>query len=315
MNGSSRWKDFKVGAATVSLLIIAIVLPAISGCIGTGDDGSFDVVLVTIPPLIEVVRSIATEDIEVVVMVPEGQDPHSYSPKPSQLLKASKADIYFKVGSGIEFEELHLETILEQNKNMMVVDLSEGIDVIDFDEHYGQDEHSENGSVEDGHDHQGGDPHIWLSPGNMRIMAVNVLSGLIEADPDNEAIYNTNHQAYDLKLQNAISEIGDMLLPYKGEEFLVYHPSWGYFGDEFELAQIAIEEDGKRPGPQGIASLIDQAREHNITVVFVELQFDTSDADVIADAIDGEVVTVDPLSSDYIGNFKDVAEKMRAGFQ
>jgi zinc transport system substrate-binding protein len=298
-----------------SLLVIAFLAPAITGCLGGEDDDVFDVVLVTIAPLREVVRSIAAEDTEVVVMVPEGQDPHSYSPKPSQLLRASKADIYFKVGSGIEFEELHLQTITEQNRGMLVTDLSEGIDIFDFDEHYGQEDHEGSGTDHEGHDHEGGDPHIWLSPSNMRIMAQNVLSGFLEADPDNAELYQKNHRAYDLKLQDAVSEIKDMLEPYRGEEFLAYHPSWGYFGDEFELVQIAIEEDGKRPGPQGIASLIDQAKEHNITVVFIELQFDTSDADVIADAIGGEVVTVDPLSPDYIDNLTDVAEKMRAGFQ
>jgi len=305
----------KVGTFTISVLLTAILLSFISGCIDTDDEKNFDIILVTIPSIEEVVRSISGGDVEVVVMVPEGRDPHSYSPTPSQLMKASRADVYFKVGSGIEFEELHLDTIKEQNDKMLVVDLSEGIDILDFDEHYGYKGYEGNLTIHDDHDHDGGDPHIWLSPKNMRTMAMNVLNGLKAADPENTDIYQANHDIYETRLMSAISEISDMLMPYRGEEFLAYHPSWGYFGDDLELMQIAIEQDGKRPGPQGILSVIEQAKERNITVVFVELQFDTSDADVIADAIGGEVVTVDPLSPDYIENLMDVAEKVKAGFE
>ncbi len=97
-------------------------------------------------------------------------------------------------------------------------------------------------------------------------------------------------------------------------KFLTYHPAWGYFADAFDLIQLSVEEGGKEPGPQGVASLIDQARDENITVVFVEPQFDTSSASQIANAIGGKVVTVDPLSSDYMENLRIVAEKMREGF-
>jgi zinc transport system substrate-binding protein len=78
--------------------------------------------------------------------------------------------------------------------------------------------------------------------------------------------------------------------------------------------QIAVEEDGKAPGPQGIASLIEQAEHDNITVVFAEPQFDSSSAQQIADAIGGSVVKVDPLAVDYQTNLKDIAQKMVDGF-
>ncbi|MBN1538757.1 MAG: zinc ABC transporter substrate-binding protein, partial [Candidatus Thermoplasmatota archaeon] len=74
-------------------------------------------------------------------------------------------------------------------------------------------------------------------------------------------------------------------------------------------------EGGKEPGPQGIALLIEQARDNNITVVFVEPQFDTSTAGQIADAIGGKVVAVNPLAMDYTDNILKVTEDLVEGFK
>ena len=78
--------------------------------------------------------------------------------------------------------------------------------------------------------------------------------------------------------------------------------------------QLTIEEEGKKPGPQGLAALIDQAQAYNITVVYVEPQFDRSSAEVIAESIGGEVVEIDPLAPNYIENIRDVADKIEGGF-
>ena len=295
-------------AASITLLAASVLL---AGCLNTGPDDDLDLVIVSIAPQRELVERIAGDDIDVEVMVPLNMDPHSYSPTPSQLIKVSKADIYFMMGSGIEFEELNMDTIREVNSGMDVVDLSDGIEVVSFEDH-GIDHDHDDG--EDGEDHQGTDPHVWLDPNNMLEMADTVLDALISADPSGEGTYRENHQVYVAELGRMIDDIMEVLGPFKNETFLTYHPAWGYFADTFHLIQLSVEDDGKEPGPQGIAALISQARENDIRVVFVEPQFDTSSAEEIADAIGGSVVTVDPLSSDYIGNLMEVAEKMVEGF-
>ena len=65
---------------------------------------------------------------------------------------------------------------------------------------------------------------------------------------------------------------------------------------------IPIEEEGKEPTAAGIAHLIEQAREHNIKVVFASPQFNPQSAEVIAEAIGGKVVFIDSLDRDYITN-------------
>jgi len=293
------------GFVMIALMIMAS-FTFLTGCLDTSGTDELDIIVVSIAPQKEVVKRIAGTGIEVALMVPENMDPHIYSPTPSQLLKVAKADMYFMMGSGVEFEVINMDTIRETNTDMTIVDMSVGIDILSFNEHGMEPDHEGDA---DG-DQAGTDPHIWLDPGNMRIMADTVLAALISGDPDQEEVYRWNYAAYCLDLEAMTVEVHQGLSPFEGRTFLSYHPSWGYFADAFNITQLAVNDEGKEPGPQGVASLIDQARENNIKVVFVEPQFDTSVARQIADSIDGKVVTVDPLASNYIENLQEVAGKM-----
>ncbi|MGA1792998.1 MAG: metal ABC transporter solute-binding protein, Zn/Mn family [Thermoplasmatota archaeon] len=303
-------RNLKILVTIIGVFLLTTSIVLLTGCLDTGRTDDLDLVVVSIAPQEEVVKRIAGEGIEVVVMVPQNMDPHTYSPTPSQLLKVAKADIYFMVGSGVEFEIINMDTIKETNPEMTIVDMSEGIDVVSFEDHGIEHEHEDGGDD----DHTGTDPHIWLDPANMVIMADTVLAALISADPDREAVYRDNSAPYYLDLEAMTVEIHQGLSPFEGRKFLSYHPAWGYFADAFNITQLTVKEEGKEPGPQGVASLIDQARENNIKVVFVEPQFDTSVARQIAEAIEGRVVTVDPLASDYIDNLREVAEKIADAF-
>ena len=299
----------------ISVLLSVMGLVASTGCLDRESDDELDIVVVSIAPQKEMVSRILGPEIEIVVMVPENMEPHTYSPTPGQLLKVADADLYFAVGSGIEFEETNLNTLEETGSHMKVVDISQGIDVISFDDHLGHEGHEEEEDHEDdGHGHGGTDPHIWLDPANMETMADNVLKALEEEDPDNAEKYRSNHEKYLEDLKATQTKIEEMLEPYSDRRFLTYHPAWGYFGDAFDLIQISVEEGGKEPGPQGIAALIEQANDENISVVFVEPQFDSSSAEQIAEAIGGEVVSVDPLAADYMENLERVAQNMVEGF-
>ena len=106
-----------------------------------------------------------------------------------------------------------------------------------------------------------------------------------------------------------------MLQPYVGKSFMTYHPAWGYFSDTYNLKQIAIEDNGKQPGPAGVAAVIEQAKNELIKVIFVAPQFDVASAETIADEIGGRVVFADPLMSKYQETMNSLASEMLTGFQ
>ena len=94
----------------------------------------------------------------------------------------------------------------------------------------------------------------------------------------------------------------------KSNKLLVFHPAWGYFAEEYGLQQIAIEKDGKEPTAEGLQEIIDLARRENIKVIFIQSQFNAGIAASIAEEIDATVISIDPLSEDYINNLKHVAD-------
>lgn len=297
---------------TITLIIILTLTLTISGCTNTNNtDNKEDKTdkiqaIASIAPQEEIVKEIGGKKLDVTVLVPPGESPHSYDLKPSQLKKISKAEVYFKVGSGVEFELTNMDQIKSQNNDLKIIDLAKGVNIKSWDEHHGK-------TSETNINKEGTDPHIWLSPINGIKMSENVYNGLIEIDPDNKDYYQQNLNKYREELNNIHKNIKEKLKPYENQSFLVYHPSFGYFGDAYNLTQIGIEEEGKKPGPEGISNIINQAKELNIDVIFVSPQFDTSSAEVIAEEINGKVITANPLAGNYSQTLQNLAEKLEKG--
>jgi zinc transport system substrate-binding protein len=290
--------DFRV---LVAIPTAAVVL-LLSGCVSEEDEGKIGVV-VTLPPQVEMIEAIGGERIKVTVMVPVGESPHDYSPTPTQMTNVAAAEIFFIVGSGVEFETNFLDEIVSQNRDLTVVNCSEGIAFREM-----------GGSHENHEAEQGSrDPHVWLSPQNARQMVMNLCKGLVGIDPDGREFYETNRDSYISRLEELDEQIGELFEGKEGAAFLVYHPAWGYFADAYGIVELAIEEGGKKPGPAGVAAIIEQAKSLGIKVVFVSPQFSRSSAETIADEIEGEVVTVDPLAQDYIENLEYVAGELAKG--
>lgn len=263
------------------------------------ENGKIDVI-VTIPPQAEFVEKIGGDKVEVTIMVPSGASPHTYEPKPSQLKKVAEAEIYAKVGSGVEFELVWMDKIISQNKNMLIIDCSERIELLGKSE---QDAHEQV-------DREGYDPHIWLSLRNAKIMVENIYDGLVKVDPANQDYYAKNKEEYLKELDELDKEITQALSGKTSSKFMVYHPAWTYFARDYNLEQIPIEEEGKEPTPQGIANLIDQARKNNVTIIFASPGFNTKSAQVIAEEISGEVILINPLEKNYLENMRKAAEAL-----
>jgi zinc transport system substrate-binding protein len=188
-----------------------------------------------------------------------------------------------------------MEKFRALNKQMLVVNCATGVS---FRETAG-----ENGLSEI-------DPHIWMSPENAAIMVQNIYEGLLTIDPANKSYYEQNRDAYLQELSRLDREIRDGLSGVSDRVFMAYHPSFGYFAREYDLTMLSIEDEGKEPTATGMARVIAQAKEHNITVIFTEPQFDPRSAEVIADAINGRVVSIDPLAGDYLDNMRRFLDEL-----
>jgi zinc transport system substrate-binding protein len=143
-----------------------------------------------------------------------------------------------------------------------------------------------------------------MSPLNAKVVVDNICEGLKQIDPENDEYYETNRDAYLTELESLHSDIVAGLDAVQNRVFMVYHPSFGYFAKEYDLEMVPVEEEGKEPTAAGLARLIDQAVERDISVVFTSPQFNPQMAQVIADGIGGTVVSVDPLARNYIDSMR-----------
>ncbi|TRO58074.1 zinc ABC transporter substrate-binding protein [Candidatus Bathyarchaeota archaeon] len=262
-------------------------------------------VVVTILPQEEFIEKIAGDKVSITTMVPPGASPHTYEPRPSQMKEITEAEMYAKVGSGLDFELVWMPKIIETNPNMLIIDSSKGIKLIETiaDNENGEHETNER-------EHARKDPHFWLSPKNVIIMVENLYEGLVKIDPDNKRFYTENKDAYIESLKELDSTIMQTFSGLKTKKFMVYHDSWDYLAYDYGLEQIPIQKEGKEPTPEGIANLIDQARENNITIIFASPEFEIQTAKTIAEEIDGSVILISPLAKDYIENLKRMSDEI-----
>ncbi len=291
-------------------------------CIGTVAAAEKLPVFVSILPQKTFVQQIGADRVAVQVMVQPGASPATYEPKPKQMAALAEARLYFSIG--VPFENAWLEKIAGANPSMTVVHTDEGIDKLSMAAHHHDDEadhdeapgdHHEEDNDGDLHGHHGMDPHVWLSPARVKVQAGHILAALKKADPAHAGEYEANYARFLDKISALDSELKSVFNGKTGLQFMVFHPSWGYFAKDYGLTQVPIEIEGKNPKPAQLQELIRHAREHNIRVIFVQPQFSTKSAKVVAREIGGKVAFADPLAEDWEGNLRYVAQQFKAALK
>lgn len=293
------------------IFMMLIVLLALTGCSDdelADDDGKITVAA-GVPPIKGFIDAITQGDMEVVTMIPPGNSPTNYQPSPKELQKFSDAKVYFAMGVPAENSNI-IPKAKDLNENIEIVNLAKGVSEVYPMRNFSEDEDHSHEEDED-HDHEGEDPHIWLSPKRVIEMIDIIRDKLIEISPENEETYKENAESYKNELSNIDDSIKETLKGAKNQSFIIYHPSFGYFADDYGLNMIAIEESGKEASAKRITEVIDFAKDNNIKFVFYQGEFSSTQAETIAKEIDGEAIKVNPLSEEYIENMKNISEKFK----
>ncbi|CAN2042936.1 Zinc ABC transporter, substrate-binding protein [Candidatus Magnetomoraceae bacterium gMMP-15] len=266
-------------------------------------------VFVSILPQKYFVEKIGGKLVDVSVMVKPGASPATYEPKPAQMVALSKAKIYYAIG--VPFENIWLKKIASFNSEMLVAHTENGIEKISMKGFYNEKiesrQHKKKNIIKD--------PHIWLSPRLVMLQARNILNTLIIVDPAHQLVYETGYKKFINELVDIDIEIKNIFVEKKEVEFMVFHPSWGYFARAYGLKQTPAEIEGKKPRSAQLRKLINYAREKSIKIIFVQPQFSTKHAEIIAKAIGGQIVFADPLALNWADNLRSVAERFQAALK
>lgn len=300
-------------------LCIALLFTVFLGSLSYGADKPS--VFVSILPQKYFVEQIAGDLINVHVMVKPGASPATYEPKVSQMKKLAASEIYFAVG--VPFEKAWLERIRGVNPQMRIVRTDAGIEKLIMEKHLHENEGDEKDDTHEGHakgnienlQEEGLDPHIWLSPQLVKKQATVICASLKELVPDQATYFASNLTRFIMKVDALDTELHQILAGKENLRFMVFHPSWGYFAQNYNLRQVPIEIEGKGPKSSQLRKLILFARNEGVKVIFAQPQFSTKSAKLVAREIDGQVITVDPLAEEWFANMKVVAEKFRDAIQ
>lgn len=163
-------------------------------------------------------------------------------------------------------------------------------------------------SVPEEEAHHGKDPHVWVSPKNVKIMAKNIYETLVKADVKNKNYYKNNYNNFIKEINQTDTKIKDILsVLAKDSKFMVFHPSWGYFAKDYNLEQLVIEVEGKEPKPKILQKIIKEAKEEKVKAIFTQTEFSDKSAKVIAKELKIKVIKETPLAANWSENLIQMA--------
>ena len=225
-------------------------------------------VITTLFPLYDFTRTIAGDRAEVSMLLPPGMEPHSFEPKPNDIIRISKAGLFIYTN---RYMEPWAETILKgvDRRKLRIVDAGQGVSYASV-------------SAEDGHHHDGHepggsaqvmDPHIWLDFGNAALMVDTILSGLVAADPPNEGYYRSNAAGLkarlsdlDRRYRDGLASCGTRVLLHGG------HFTFGYLARSYGLGYYSLSgiSSESEPSAAKMAAMVRQIRSSGVRYLFAE---------------------------------------------
>lgn len=294
-------------------IIILLTALTVLSCGGDKTKKSTDpVISVTILPQEYFVQQIAGDLFDVNVMIPPGASPATYDPSPAQLAALTNTDLYLMMGF-TGFEMSWSQKLKSVNPDMKMINLSEGIDLIMEKSPHGAEDDHESGkssSHASGHHHGGIDPHTWLSPRNAKIITNNIRKVLSEAYPQYADTFSKNYDSFTVRLDSLDSAIESKLESVHPISFFTYHPSLSYFARDYGLKQVPLELMGKSPSASYLRDLVDIGKEEQIGIIFLQMQFDQHNAEVLAREIGAEIVQINPLDPEWFDQMLFISAKL-----
>lgn len=289
---------------SASVLLFALAL-GFSGCAPQSVQTGHLQVWVSIQPQKTFVEAVAGDPIEVSVMVRPGQSPETFSPGVPQMVALAQAELYF--GIGMPLERRILDRIERSMPQLAFVQTAEIVETVH--DHHGHD-HEERGVCAFGD----ADPHVWMNPIWVVGFVEQVKVALSEARPELAGQFAANAALLKQELRTLDAMLSQQLAPYEGRAFYINHPSLGHFARRYNLVQRSIEVGGSAPSVRQVAELVESARADHVGAVFSQPEFGRSSADVLAQALQVEVISLDVLSADYFDNMRKIANRLEESF-
>jgi zinc transport system substrate-binding protein len=153
-----------------------------------------------------------------------------------------------------------------------------------------------------------------MDPQRLSRIAAFISGQLSEALPEHADEFARRLEVFQNKCAALDAELSELLKPYAGRAFYIYHPALNYFADRYGLRQIAISGAGSSPTARELHERVGEARKDQVKVIFVQPQESRKQAEIIARAVGARIVEIDPMSMDWEANLLQTGQALQAGF-
>ncbi len=259
-------------------------------------------VVTTTTDLKSITELIGNDKVDVFSIATGYQNPHFVDPKPSFIIKLSKADMFVTVG--LDLETGWSPQLLLSSRNPKIqkgsegyVDASAGITLMQVPSSINRGE---------GDIHVYGNPHYWLSPVNGKQIAKNICDRLKKISPENKDYFEANLKAFNTKIDLKLQEWTRKMSQFKGSKIIAYHNEWCYFEHQFGLVIFDFLEPkpGIPPTPSHLVKVISEVKDNNIKVIITSPYFTTSSADVVSKQTGAKTI----ILGTSVGAFDDIKD-------
>lgn len=264
-------------------------------------------VSVTFNAMKEFVEAVGQDKVEVTAIIPDGTEAHGFEPKAKDMASLSTAKVFVYNGLGMEaWVEQTLQAA--NNASLIVVDASEGADVIEIETD--ADDHHEDAAHEEEHDHGKHDPHLWIGIKGPKTQVQNIKNALIEADPDNRVYYEENCNAFIAQLERLFNEYSAKFQSAEKKNFVTGHAAFAYLCRDFGLVLSSVSDvfaEGE-PSAQQLAELVKYCKDNNVTTIFAEDMASPAVSETLAHEVGAVVQTIYTMETNENG--KTYLERM-----
>ena len=277
------------------------------------------IVVTTTADLKSITELIGKDKVDVSSIATGYQNPHFVDPKPSYIIKLSKADMFVTVG--LDLETGWSPQLLSSSRNLKIqkgtngyVDASVGVTLMQVPSSINRGE---------GDIHIYGNPHYWLDPVNGKQIAKNICDGLEKISPENKDFFEANLKDFNTKIDLKLKEWTLKMAPYKGTKIIAYHNEWCYFEQRFGIIIVDFMEPkpGIPPTPSQLVKIISEVKSNAIKVIISSPYFTTSSSDVVSKQTGAKTIvlgtSVGAFDSikDYFDLFDYNIDKLIQGFK
>ncbi len=221
---------------------------------------------------------------------------HDFQLQSDDMKKIEQSTAFIINGAGMES---FMNKVIEEAPNINVIDSSEGIELIEDDDHHDHDHDDTDHEDHEDHEHGEKNAHIWVSITNYIKQVENITKGIEAADPSHAELYRANSKKYIEKLNSLKTEMHEELDNVKNKDIITFHEAFPYFAKEFGLNILAVinREPNSEPSVKELADTVELIRSTGTNCLFVEPQYPDTAAQTISKETGAKIYTLDPAVS------------------